>query len=77
MRGAIPRERPAPEHVGKAQGAIEMGKERAPARHIPAQSRSERLGVDRDEEKVGLAGKMFGGRFGHLIGCRKMNEASY
>ena len=62
-------------HRRHRQAAVEMRKERAAARRLPAELLAERLGVDRDEEKVAMPGEMPRRRLAHLLGGGEMDVA--
>src|SRR5437868_239250 len=64
-----------PAHRVKRERAVEMGEQRAAARGLPFERRPERSRLDRDQEEVGLAGKMLGRGLNDLIGGGKMDVA--
>src|SRR4051794_23241334 len=64
-----------PADRGQRQRPIQVREECAAARRFVAQTRPERLGIDRDQDQIAPAGKMPGRRLGGLRGCGKMNEA--
>ena len=69
------RQRARPDDRAHRQGRVEMGKERAAARRLPAQVRAERLRVDRDQRQIVPAGEPFRRRLRRLRGGRKMDVA--
>ena len=46
--------------------AVEMREQFVVARRLPAQRVAQRIGIDRDQEQAGLAGKMLSRRLGDL-----------
>src|SRR5687767_511983 len=54
---------------------IEMRKQVATPRFFPAQIRSERLALDRDEHEIKTMGEMAAGRLAQLPGGREMDKA--
>ena len=59
------------------QLAIEMRKQRAAARRLPFQLVAKRVGIDRDQHQIALAGKPFRRGFGSLLGGGEMDEAVF
>jgi hypothetical protein len=55
--------------------AIEVRKQLAIARGLPAQRIVEGISIDLDQEQPGLAKEMLADRLDHLLCRRKMNEA--
>ena len=51
-----------------------MREQIAAARHFPAESVPERLGIDGEQDEIMLAGKVLGQRARDLIAAREMNE---
>ena len=69
------RERLGPAHRAQRQLAVEMREQRAAARRLPFERRPERVGRDRDEHQVALAGEVFCHGFRDLVGGGKMDVA--
>src|SRR5437762_2701667 len=56
------------------QRRVEMREQRAAARRLPLQLVAERIGVNRDQHEIALAGKPFCRGLGSLLGGGEMDE---
>lgn len=52
-----------------------MGEKRAAARGFPLQVWPQRVGVEGNEDEIGLPGEVLGRRFGGLLGSGEVDEA--
>ena len=68
-------ERPDRIHVLKVERPVEMGKQLAAARWLPAQPLSQPHGVDGKKHKVALPSEIIGQGPGDLTACGQVNKA--
>jgi hypothetical protein len=72
--GLVERQGIDPQHGLERKFAVQMGEQRAAARRLPFQLVAERVGIDRDQRQVALAGEPFRRGLRGLLRGREVDE---